>query len=74
MTHSPVFLSILGMMHFVHTWNREVETALEGTYSLQRLTQKFEKAKEQVRCLAGARSLGLVAMRRSLPPPVKPQI
>lgn len=39
------------MMHFVHTWNKEVEVALQGTYSLQKLNQKFDKAKEQVRFL-----------------------
>ena len=41
------------MMHFVHTWNQQIETALDGTFSLQRITEKLEKTKEQVKFLTG---------------------
>ena len=38
-------------MHFVHNWNKDVETALSETFHSKKIVEKLQKGKENVKFL-----------------------
>jgi hypothetical protein len=41
----------IGMMHFIHTWNKDVEEALNGNFNMRTVNLKFEKYKDTIKYL-----------------------
>lgn len=41
----------IGMMHFIHVWNKDVEVALNGNYNMNKVNLRFEKYKQTIEFL-----------------------
>ena len=41
----------IGMMHFIHRWNTDVEEALNGNFNMRTVNLKFERYKSTIKFL-----------------------